>query len=119
MTTTVAGVASIDVAKLLGKSDALEVAFQIGQLTTNMTGITDYSSVQQEIQNIMNNTISILSPKYAKFFELAPHRLAYYESLENQMRLTGLVPPEDVEQVHQRRNMLSRLASQNRKVKSR
>ena len=92
----------LDTAKIMGKSDALEISHEISKLTERMSKLHerlatepfDHSSFRGEIQQIMSQTMKIMSPDFEDFFNQPDNRMAYYRSFEEQMRQVGLLQPD-------------------------
>ena len=88
---------SIQIAQIVGKSDALEVARKITDIFENSPrkprNPTEYERVRQMVENVMLNTMAILSTadEYERLFRERENREAYYRSFEYHMRLTGIV----------------------------
>lgn len=83
-------------ARIMGQSDAIRVAKKIGKLSESITNERiEFHSVQGKIQQIMEETMAILSPRSTEFFRIPEHRAAYYESFEKQMQLAGLLRIDD------------------------
>lgn len=83
-------------ARIRGNQDAIQVANEIRKLSQSIENRqVEYHTIQKLVQNIMYETMSVLSPRSADFFSIAENRAAYYDAFQKQMQLAGLLRKDD------------------------